>query len=364
MVTMLDCIKRVPMLLEQIVSRAEGTFREVLKAAGGREINELYFIGSGTSYTGAYTARYLAEEASGVRVTVALPEDFLYGYSVRNPKALYVFISQTGTSSVTMEALLYCKERGFLTAGVSEKKNTPIAEAADVFVDMGCGHEEYGMRTIGYSTTVLTLMWLGIEVGRQRGCVSKAQYEEYERQARAAASHIPGIIEQAMAWMDKGRRRMMKSAFFSFTGAAALSGVAMEAAVKVWEAPQYPSAGYELDEGMHGPNYGYNYNCAVFVLNDGRVGKQKAAALAKYMKNEHGNGYIIGAGALDEKDLGFTPVGGPFESLEFAAAVQVLMYRLAVDGGRDFSILGIHAKMNSYFQSHMEKKTAGENENE
>ena len=335
MVTMLDCIKRVPMLLEQIVSRAEGTFREVLKAAGGREINELYFIGSGTSYTGAYTARYLAEEASGVRVTVALPEDFLYGYSVRNPKALYVFISQTGTSSVTMEALLYCKERGFLTAGVSEKKNTPIAE-----------------------------MWLGIEVGRQRGCVSKAQYEEYERQARAAASHIPGIIEQAMAWMDKSRRRMMKSAFFSFTGAAALSGVAMEAAVKVWEAPQYPSAGYELDEGMHGPNYGYNYNCAVFVLNDGRVGKQKAAALAKYMKNEHGNGYIIGAGALDEKDLGFTPVGGPFESLEFAAAVQVLMYRLAVDGGRDFSILGIHAKMNSYFQSHMEKKTAGENENE
>ena len=69
---------------------------------------------------------------------------------------------------------------------------------------------------------------------------------------------------------------------------------AVEAAVKVWEAPQFPSAGYELDEGMHGPNYGYNHNHAVILLNNGGRDEEKLLKLARYMKNEHKNGYIIG----------------------------------------------------------------------
>lgn len=355
MVTMLDCIKRIPSLLEQILSEAEGRFGEVFGCILAERVDELVFIGSGTSFNGASTARYLAERASGVRVTVVLPEEFLYEYSFRNPNALYVFISQTGTSAITLKALRYVKEKGYMSLAVSESADTPIAREADIFLDMGCGHEEYGMRTIGYSTTVLTLMWLGIELGVHRKNMNREAYGEYQKQAKAAAANIPDVIRKAMAWMDTSRRRMMKSQFFAFTGTGPLYGVSMEAAVKMWEAPQYPSGGYELDEGMHGPNYGYNYNHAVFVLNDGGFGNDRALALARYMKNEHGNGYIIGVGALDEKDLAFTPAGGPFMCLEYAAAIQVLMYRLAVDGGRDFSILGVHAKMNSYFQSHTDK---------
>lgn len=355
MVTMLDCIKRVPSLLEGILEKAEENFDRVFARIAPEQVDELVFIGSGTSFNGASTARHLAEKASGVRVTVALPEEFLYQYSFRNPHALYVFISQTGTSTVTMDALRYVKERGFLSLAVSEGPDTPVAKEADAFLDMGCGHEEYGMRTIGYSTTVMTLMWLGIALGVRRGHVSREEAAKYREQAKAAADNILDVIEKAMRWMDVSRRKMMKSQFFAFTGTGALYGVSMEAAVKIWEAPQYPSGGYELDEGMHGPNYGYNYNHAVFVLNDGGIGNDRALALARYMKNEHGNGYVIGVGAMDEKDLAFTPAGGPFMCLEYAAAIQVLMYRLAVDGGRDFSVLGIHAKMNSYFQSHTEK---------
>lgn len=362
MVTMLDCIKRIPSLLEKIADRAEENYKEILRAFAERGFEEIYLIGSGTSYNAAMTARYFAESASGMRVTAVLPNDFLYGFTVRNPKALYIFISQTGTSTITMEALRYVKEKGFLSAGVSESPDTPVALKADLYLDMGCGREEYGMRTIGYSTCVLTLQWLGVEIGRAAGRIGEKEYEGYKRQVQAAARNIPVIIDKAMKWMDTSRRRMMKSLYFSFTGAGALSGVALEASVKIWEAPQFPSGGFELDEGMHGPNYGYNYNHAVFVLNDGGFGNEKALALAGYMKNEHGNGYIIGVGAMDQNDLDFTPAGGPFLCLEYAAAVQVLMYRLSVDGGRDFSILGVHAKMNSYFQSHTDVKQEKENE--
>lgn len=352
MVTMLDCIKRVPTLIQQIIENRNDTFNEVFTRFDVAKIDEIYFIGSGTSFTGASTARYLCEQASGVRVTVALPNEFLYHYTVRNPNALYVFISQTGTSTVTMDALQYVNSLNFMTAALSEKKDTPIASKAKAFINMGCGHEEYGMRTIGYSTTAATLALLGIQLGLKRGTLAKEKYNEYIAQALAAAQSIPNVIQKAEEWMDVGRRKIMKSSFISFTGTGALYGVATEAAVKIWEAPQFPSAGYELDEGMHGPNYGYNYNHAVIVLNDGGRDHQKALSLANYMRHEHGNGYIIGVGARDEHDLGFEPMGGAFSYLEFAAAIQTFMYRLAVDGGRDFAIKNVHAKMNSYFNSH------------
>ncbi len=352
MVTMLDCIRRVPSLMETILARAPETFSQVFETYNTSGIDELCFIGSGSSFNGAATARYLAEQASGVRVSVVLPNEFLKAYTVRNPRALHVFISQTGTSTLTREALRYVKEKKLMSAAVSEAAETPVAREAGAFIDMGCGHEEYGMRTIGYSTTVFTLMLLGMELGRRRGALSSEEYESLAAQARAAAAGIPGVIEAAQGWMDRARRRIMRSSFIAFTGTAALYGVAMEGAVKVWEAPQYPSAGYELDEGMHGPNYGYNGQHAVIVLSGGGRGSDQALALARYMKNEHDNGYVFGVGAMDDKDLAFKPAGGAFECLEFAAAIQTFMYRLAVDGGRDFSILGVHAKMNSYFQSH------------
>jgi len=357
-VTMLDCIRRVPSILNAILGKeGQGALCDaVFQKFEPGKIDELYFIGSGTSYNGCATARYLAEEASGVRVSVAPPGEFLRGRSVRNPDALYVFVSQTGTSTELMEALAFANAQGFKTLGVSEAAGTPIAKAAGAYLDMGCGKEEFGMRTIGYSSTVLTLTLLGVELGARRGTLTAQAKEGYLAQAAAASANLPAVIDAALLWMDRCKRNILRSSFIAFTGEASLYGVAQEAAVKVWEAPQYPAAGYELDEGTHGPNYGYDHNVAVVVLNGGGAGEKTALALARYMKNELHNGYIVGKGAIDDNDLAFEPKGGSYACLEFAAAIQVFMYRLAVDGGRDFSVPPTHTVMDTYFSSHTWEK--------
>lgn len=67
--------------------------------------------------------------------------------------------------------------------------------------------------------------------------------------------------------------------------------------MKVWECPQIASVGYELEEGMHGPNYGYNSNHCVIVLNDGRKEKKGMAAVMRLFTNDEevialGVGYL------------------------------------------------------------------------
>lgn len=354
MVSMLDCIKRVPSILDTIIGKAGETYQDLFEKFGERAVkaDEIVFVGSGTSYTSAFTGKYLAEKASGVRVTVSPPNEFLHNLSARNDKALYVFISQTGTSKLTNQALALARENGWMTAVISEKATTPAAQNADVFIDMNCGYEEYPMRTIGYSATVLTVMLLGVELGKRNGFLSTDQAGGYLADAKAASGNIGSVIDKTMAWLDTDRRNMLQADALIFSGGGALYGVSLEGAVKVWETPQIISMGYEIEEGMHGPNFGYTERHCVVVLNDGGVDNDRALALCKFMKFEKKNGFLIGAGAIDEHDMAFDPKSGDFNCLEFAAAVQVISYRLAVEQGRDLFAPHDNSAMMKYFRSH------------
>jgi glucosamine 6-phosphate synthetase-like amidotransferase/phosphosugar isomerase protein len=166
---MLDCIKRVPSILNAIIEKKNCTFTAVLDICRDRQIDEIVLVGSGTSNTSCITAKFIMEKLAGIRVTAAIPSEFLYRQVYFNPNALYVFVSQTGTSILTGQALTLAKDKGYVTAAVSESADTPLAKAAGAFIDMGCGYEEYPMRTIGYSSSVLTLCLLAMEIGLERG---------------------------------------------------------------------------------------------------------------------------------------------------------------------------------------------------
>ncbi|NLI22196.1 MAG: SIS domain-containing protein [Clostridiales bacterium] len=353
MVSMLDCIRRVPERMREMLARRADVIAP-LEARYGNAVgswNELVFLGCGTSNTAGVTARFPAQKLSGVRVTPVLPSEFLHDQAVRNPNALYVFISQTGTSALTREALALAKQLGYATVAISEAADTPISREADAYLYMGCGQEEYPMRTIGYSTSVLSLMLLGLWVGERTGATTPGGREAFLRDALLAADQILPVVEQTRQWLEKERRPMLRSDCLLFTGSGALYGVALEAAVKQWETPQIVTLACELEEGLHGPNFGYTQRHCVLVLNDGGVDNDKARSLASYMKNEHHNGYLIGAGTLDAHDLPFA-CDGSVRCLVFAAVVQTIAYSLAVAQGRDLYEPHDNSVMNRYFDTH------------
>jgi len=368
-VSMMDCICRIPSVLDTILSESDETFRQFFDAYMSKlsELNEIIFIGSGTSNTASISAKFFSENAAGVRVTAAVPSEFLYSQTVYNPNALYVFISQTGNSILTCEALKFAKDKGYMNVVISESATTNAAKIADVFINMHCGKEEYPMRTIGYSATMLTLMLLAVEIGAKRGHISAETRQKYYNEAKNAAENMRPVIDATMTWLDGNRRNMLRADGIFIYGSGDLYGVALEGAVKIWETPQIISVGYELEEGIHGPNYGFNHRHCVVVLNDGGKENRKAIALARYMKNEKLNGFLVGAGAettnepsgenakpspLNLSDLSFTPAGGAFCALEFAAVVQVMAYRLAEEQGRDLFAPHDNSVMEGYFKSH------------
>ena len=335
--SMLDCIKREKRLNKAIIDNREKNMADLINAYKKRKINEIIFVGSGTSNTSNVTAFQLVEKFSGIATTTMLPNLFI-NKSIYNKNAMYIFVSQTGSSNLTQKAIEIVKKLGCLTIAISQACDTKIAKEADVFVDMGCEIEEYGMRTIGYTSTVLTEMMIGLEIGKANGNLSQELYMQYINEAYKAVSNHDYVIEATNLWFDKEKENLNKSYCFIILGPKSLYAV-----------------GYELDDGLHGPNMGMKKTDSIIVLSDGKSDMNLVHGISKYIKNEVGNAYIIGKNVLDERDFDFHFVSENFISLEFAPIIQIIAYRLAVDFGIEVPLFkDLYLPDQKYFNTHTE----------
>ena len=354
MVTVLDCIERIPSVIENILEKHEeayAPFMDYIKEHIDR-INEIVFIGSGTSNTSAVTSQPFVEKVSGICTKIALPNNYAEETFNLNPNALYIFTSQTGTSKVLCQVMGKLSAKGCLCLSMTEAPDTKLAAISPCHVCLNCGKEEHLMRTIGYAASVLNHMLLAMKLGLEKGHISKEQYDAYMKDAKRVPDSHRVITDQAKIWFQKNKFQIIRSKCVIFTGTGTLYGVALEGAVKFWEMPQVISAGYELEEGMHGPNYGYDTNHCIVVFNDGGSESDKALSLARYMKEVFHNGLVVGTKVVDEQDLKMDIQGGDFACLEFSVVPQIMAYYLAVDSGRDISRPVDHTLMYSYFNTH------------
>lgn len=354
MVTLLDCIERIPSVIETILEKQEEAFvpfNDYVKGTLER-IDEIIFIGSGTSNTAAMTSQPFVEKVAGVRTKVVYPNDYIGEGHIYNPNAMHIFTSQTGSSTVVCQVMEKLNALGYLCLSMTDSEESKLAKLSPCHICLNCGPEEYGMRTIGYTASVLNHMLLALEFGLARGIINKECYEEYRKAAACVPESHRIITGQAKEWFQARKRQLMRSRCIIFTGEGMFYGLALESAVKFWEMPQVISIGYELEEGLHGPNYGYDYPHCVIVFNNGGSESDKALSLARYMKDVFHNGLVVGSKTLDEQDFVIDSKAGAFACLEYSAVPQVMAYFLAVDGGRDLLKKNDHSVMNGYFKTH------------
>lgn len=352
-VTLLEVINRLPQRSDALIDQREATLAELLKMLEGHpDLDQIVLCGSGSSFNEILTARGFIEKMTKLQTIAVLPNTLLHDSYVIRPQSLYLFVSQSGTSTLTNEAALLVKQAGAPVAAMSAFRDSDLPQNCGTFIEQGVGKEEYGCVTFGFDTGVLTLMLMGLELGKRRGTVSEAEYEKQLADAHRISTNHRKVSDLAMAWFDRNKEALMATQTFTLYGGGALQGIAAEGALKILEVgKRNVSVGYEIDDGMHGPTMGYTPLNCVIALNDGGVNEEKCRSLVRWDKEVMHNGYLFGVDPLDDKDLAFTPVSGDWQALEFAAAVQVLAYRLAADKGVDLRDHSRH-KEHQYFATH------------
>lgn len=366
--TLMDCIERIPGKLEAIAERdlsccfpdgsagKEGSAREAADPCRQeRGFQEIVIVASGSSYNAAFTAKMFLENVCGFRVTLVYPNIFVhYGAPVRK-EAMYLFISQGGKTRLVYEGVLLAKEAGCVTYAMTADRDCVIADAADYFVDMGCGEEEYLYRTIGFSATAASVMMLGAALAAKQGMISREKPAEIKKDLAVAAGNLGDIKRAVLAWYEDNKFSLLRRNMMMISATGDLWPIAQESDIKAMEMVPVMTKSYELEELIHGPQNAFHDGMVFILYSKAGEDEEKVKKIAAFLKQEIGFCAVVGAAAdhEDKKDLALPVKSRYFAPLEYITFMQIVACKMADARGRDLS-RGVNSVIGQYIQKTVE----------
>src|SRR5262245_18163820 len=132
-------IAEQPEVLARLLTRA-GEITDVARAIAARAPRHVVLTARGTSDHAALYAAYLAEIRLGLPAGLASPSAVtLFGARPDLRDALVVGVSQSGGSPDLTEVIRVARDTGALTVAVTNDPASPLAEAAELTVDVAAG---------------------------------------------------------------------------------------------------------------------------------------------------------------------------------------------------------------------------------
>ena len=173
--TMHDCYRSQFSCMGHILAHKDELLKRFVEFYASNQLDRIYLLGSGTSYTACATAAPYMERILKVEVTPIIPSSFgsLFG---KTP--LVIAVSQSGRSTNTISAIEKLKEAGAQVVTLTDPRETPVGNAGTLSVHLAAEQESVGPRTRGYSATVFTLYLMALECGFFQGTISKECYDQ------------------------------------------------------------------------------------------------------------------------------------------------------------------------------------------
>ena len=231
---------------EALASRKETSapFVDLWRAAGA---DRLYLVGSGTSGNAARAAAPYLEEVLRLEVTAISPTSLP---SAVRGKPFFLFISQGGQSTNTVKAIerLAAWPHLALTGEIECRINSLCPH-----VVLTCGHEEAGPKTMGYTSTILTLYLMALEAAEAIGVLPRDAYDSTVRLLQETADRMLENIALCWQWVREQAADLAAVPHWAVAGADVGRFVAGEAALKLMETLLRPATGFEFEEYLHGP---------------------------------------------------------------------------------------------------------------
>jgi fructoselysine-6-P-deglycase FrlB-like protein len=236
----------------------------------------VYLVGSGTSRNALTAAEALLARTVPAGVRVRGPLAFLAETdATRRRKGFGIFLSQTGASANTVEAVARARALGWRALALTAERRSPITQAAEETVVVPVGSEPVEPKTKGYTASVLTLLLLSRAMGAE-GTVPAAFTAELSRLI-AYARGVVAELAEACEGAD----------YFTILGQERHYATALEASLKLSEMTGSAASAFDTEEALHGRFHGLGmFSVALFVA--ATAGQYTTAASAAAVLSDLG----------------------------------------------------------------------------
>jgi len=352
---MYDYILESKEAVRHIVDEQDELLKTALEYCCDGKIEQVYVLGSGTSYHAAVSARKVMEDTMQIKVFAMYPMEFVDNEKVFNKNTLVIGISQAGRSTSTIKALDKAKALGLMTLAITANIQAPVTEHADRTVLLAVGEELAGPKTKGYEGSVATLALLGMKLAEKTGKITGERKEELTRAMVETSDGIPDIAQKAWDWYKTNKEDLLKCKRIIVIGCDSCMGAMLEGTLKILEAARYSVTGYELEEFMHGIYHAIDKDTYILYLGNKSKHLERMVHMMKYFEEErHAHNYMITSdeSLATQRNLVYPfKEDGYFSSMEYVVPMQVLARKMSMDMGIDCNIPSdplFHKKMGSY----------------
>lgn len=216
-----------------------------------RRSRRIVFIGCGTSYNAALAARPILEELSGIPVTMEIASDLLDRQAPVYRDDTIIFVSQSGETADTLNALEYALGNGALCVGITNTVGSAIARNTHCGVHINAGSEIGVASTKAYTSQIVVMAMVALAIGADT-ISTKPRREAIIESLLHLPSKVKEVLKLDEEMKDLAKSLIAEQSLLMF-GRGYNYATALEGALKVKEVALMHSEGILAGEMKHGP---------------------------------------------------------------------------------------------------------------
>ena len=314
-------------LLDRLLPRVD-RLRAHLTSRGAEQV---LLVARGSSDNAARYAQYLWQTRPGVTVTLAAPSlTTVYARPLDVRRQAVVAVSQSGRSPDVVAVVERARAAGRPTLAVTNDPASPLAEAAEVVVDLAAGPERSVAATKTYTASVLALAvlsgaWGGPDPGAERDLLRVPEA------LRAAVADASGVEDAARLLAGADRAVCV--------GRGLNLSTAHETALKVTELTGSLVAPFSPADLMHGPVAAVGPDVPALLVVPDEVASASVRDVAPELQRRGAPLVLLGGPGLPgAQTVGLPPeaeLPGWLTPLTTVVLGQLVAWRTAVRRGVD-----------------------------
>ncbi|KAL2927042.1 Glutamine--fructose-6-phosphate aminotransferase [isomerizing] 2 [Bienertia sinuspersici] len=229
-----------------------------------RRSRRILFIGCGTSYNAALAARPILEELSGIPVTMEIASDLVDRQGPIYREDTAVFVSQSGETADTLQALEYALENGALCVGITNTVGSAIARTTHCGVHINAGAEIGVASTKAYTSQIAVMAMLALAIADDT-ISNQGRREAIIDGLFELPSRVKEVLQLDQEMEELAKQLIDEQSLLVF-GRGYNYATALEGALKVKEVSLMHSEGILAGEMKHGPLALVDENLPIVVI--------------------------------------------------------------------------------------------------
>jgi glucosamine--fructose-6-phosphate aminotransferase (isomerizing) len=214
-------------------------------------IKKITIVACGTAFHASMLGKYIIERLIRIPVDVDIASEFRYRNPLIDRDTFMIVLSQSGETADTIAAMREARSLGAFVLAIANVVGSTVTREADAVLYTRAGPEIAVASTKAYTTQLMSLYMIGIQMAYVQKKISEEEYKLYIEELKSVPGHVKQILGHKETLQRFASLHFKEHSVF-YIGRGIDYALSMEGSLKLKEISYIHSEAYAAGELKHG----------------------------------------------------------------------------------------------------------------